>query len=257
LDNSGSSKSEDQVIYFGSPLNFNDPYDCALVPNVAVPTDSDIEAIRKYYLSRTDLPLPARNEFEVSSTEVLHGTFTRAARHGLEKAIADFLNKRGVACFSEKNDDLLMWSHYGGRYRGWFCLEFSTHAEPFTKIRQVRYAKVLPTINVATVLMDRVADPILDDLFCTKSDAWAYEKEWRALHDSAGTAFCYKADVLTGVYFGPDIDQQALEIVCLILRGQNAEVTFWKGSRSSTEFRVSFEKFEYTSFLEAKAKRLL
>lgn len=244
-----------QVIHFGSPLGFNDPYDCALAPNVSIPTDAEVEAIRAHYLRSPDLPLPARKEFESSTTELLRGTFTRAARQGLDKVISDFLRRRGVACFSEKNDDLLMWSHYGGRYKG-FCLEFSTHSEPFTKIRQVRYVQTLPTIDVATVLVARVADQILDDLFCTKSESWAYEKEWRAIHDVAGTSFCYNADVLTGVYFGPDIDQQSMEIVCLILGGQNSGVTYWKGTRSTAEFRVSFEKFDYVSYLEAKTKGL-
>jgi hypothetical protein len=244
-----------QVIYFGSPAAFNDPYDCALVPNVSIPNDAEVEQIRAYYLGRNDLPERARDEFEQSSVDVLRGTFTRAARQGLEKVIAEFMQRRGVACFSEKNDDLLMWSHYGGRYKG-FCLEFSTEAEPFNKSRQVRYARILPTIDVATVLIDRVADQILDDLFCTKSEAWAYEREWRVMHNRAGTVFCYEASALTAVYFGPDIDQQSLEIVCLILRGQNASVSYNRGTRSTTDFRVSFEKFEYTSFLEARGKGL-
>lgn len=244
-----------QVIYFASPAGFNDPYDCALVPNVATPTDADVEAILSYYLAMNDLPQQARNEFERSSVAALRELFTRAARQGLENAIADFMQRRGVACFSERNDDLLMWSHYGDRYKG-FCLGFSTEGEPFTKIRQVQYASRLPTIDVATVLVDRVADQILNDLFCTKSEAWAYEKEWRAMHDTAGTSFCYEASALTEVYFGPDMDQQSLEIVCLVLCGQNAGVSYYRGARSETDFRVSFEKFEYTSFLEARSRGL-
>lgn len=32
-----------QVIYFGSPLMFNDPYDCALTPNIVIPSDEELE----------------------------------------------------------------------------------------------------------------------------------------------------------------------------------------------------------------------
>jgi hypothetical protein len=148
-----------------------------------------------------------------------------------------------------------MWSHYGGRYKG-FCLEFSTSAETFANIRKVRYAPTLPAIGAATILLGDNFDPVLE-LFCTKSLAWSYEKEWRLMHAVAGTEYGYSAEVLTGVYFGPDIDRQLLEIVCLILAGQNEKVRLWRGTRSTTEFRVLFEEFTYTSYLEAKSKGLL
>jgi hypothetical protein len=48
-----------------------------------------------------------------------------------------------------------------------------------------------------------------------------------------------------------------LEIVCLILRGQNETVKFYKGTRSTTEFKVLFKEFSYTSHIEAKKKGLL
>jgi hypothetical protein len=35
-----------QIIYFGSPLHFNDPYDCALTPNIVEPSDEEIVQVR-------------------------------------------------------------------------------------------------------------------------------------------------------------------------------------------------------------------
>jgi hypothetical protein len=148
-----------------------------------------------------------------------------------------------------------MWSHYGGHYKG-FCLEFDPSYEPFQKAKPVKYVPALPKIGISTALLDDEFSPIAE-LFCTKSLAWAYEKEWRAIHHIAGTQFIYPTEALTGVFFGPDIDAQALEIICLILAGQNEGVRFWRGARSSTEFRVVFEQFSYTSHLEAKRRGLL
>ena len=31
-----------QIIYFGSPMSFNDPYDCALTPNIKTPVESEV-----------------------------------------------------------------------------------------------------------------------------------------------------------------------------------------------------------------------
>jgi hypothetical protein len=244
-----------QVIYFGSPLKFNDPYDCALTPNILDPTDAEIESIRMTYLKRPDLPGLSREQFETFNSSQLRDTLMRAVRSGFSKVVDNFLTQRGVACFSERKDDLLMWSHYGGHYKG-FCLEFNTSLEPFEKIHQVKYVSKLPGINISTSLFGDEFR-LVEDLFCTKSISWEYEKEWRAIHGVAGTQFCYSPQTLTGVYFGPDIDLQSLEIICLILAGQNEDVQLWRGFRSDTEFRVLFKPFTYTSHIEAKRSGLL
>ena len=77
------------------------------------------------------------------------------------------------------------------------------------------------------------------------------------MHNEAGTVFTYPVEALRGVYFGPDIDQQSLEIICLVLLGQNAHVKFWKGKRSTEQFKVEFEDFTYASYLEAKQRGLV
>ena len=244
-----------QIIYFGSPLHFNDPYDCALTPNITEPTDDEVLSVRDGYLKNTDIPPKARREFEITSLPDLRATLMKAARAGFQQVVSDFLSKRGVACFSEKNDDLLMWSHYGGKYKG-FCLEFDTASEPFQKINPVRYVPSLPPLSIATILLDRDFHPVLE-LFCTKSDAWQYEREWRAIHGTAGTQFVYPTAALTGIYFGPDIDVQSLEVVCLVLAGQNETVKLWRGQRSTSEFRVVFGPFTYTSHIDAKRHGLV
>jgi hypothetical protein len=244
-----------QIIYFGSPLHFNDPYDCAISPSIAEPSDQDVEEIRAHYMAQADVPAAARKEFQEYNAHNLREIFVRSARKTLRDSVDDFLAKRGVACFSERNDDLLMWSHYGGQYKG-FCLEFDTAAEPFQRIFPVRYVTSLPAISVRSLLLDDTFDPI-QELFCTKSDAWSYEREWRALHDSAGTEYGYPSSALKAVYFGPDIDQQTLEVICLVLLGQNDTVRFFRGQRSGTEFKVTFEPFTYISYLEAKRSGLL
>ena len=244
-----------QVLYFGSPRGFNDPYDCALTPHVKALSDAEVESIRRYYLTQVPLSPGQRSEFEAASVEGLRMMFFHSAHSVIKDARDEFLNKRGVTCFSEVNDDLLMWSHYGGRYKG-VCLEFDTQVEPFDRIKPVSYLPKLPEIDVASLLLE--ADDLnqVFELFCTKSKSWAYEREWRALHQVAGTNYIYRADALTGVFFGPDIDDQSLEIVCLVLAGQNETVKFYRGFRSETEFKVNFAEFTYTSFLDAKRKGL-
>lgn len=231
-----------QVIYFGSPKNFNDPYDCALTPMITPPTDSEVESIRTSFLNQP-FSKKAITEFRRPSTQDLRGMFLRQSEVVIKEAQERFA-ARGISCFSEVNDELLMWSHYGGKYKG-FCLEFETSHPPFEKMRKVKYSTEMPRIDVTTLLIRRDFEAVMD-LFSTKSTSWAYEREWRVLHAEAGTPYHYPAECLTGIYFGPEISSEALEIMCLILQGQNRHVKFWKGHRSLTEFKVIFEEFQYT-----------
>ena len=48
-----------------------------------------------------------------------------AAEKSFEERNKINLYERGVCCFSEKKDDILMWSHYADGHKG-FCLEFIT-----------------------------------------------------------------------------------------------------------------------------------
>lgn len=240
-----------QCLYFGSPKNFNDPYDCALSPIISRPTDSDVREIREHYLKDKKMELKVRQDFDRSSLEVLRESFQKAGREALEKTTNSFLEKSGVTCFSERNDNLLMWSHYGGSCTG-ICLEFSTASDMFKKMRKVNYVEKPPSINLVSLLKGEIG--IVETLFCTKSDVWKYEEEWRVSHNAVGTEYGYPDKSLTGVYFGPDIDRQMLEIVCLILQGQNPHVKFWRGLRSATEFKVLFEGFTYTPYLDVKIR---
>jgi hypothetical protein len=84
-----------------------------------------------------------------------------------------------------------------------------------------------------------------------------YEEEWRAIHNVAGTRYRYSPEMLTGTYFGPDIDPQTFKVVCFILAGQNDTILFWKRPLSVTEIRFLFEEIEYTPHLQAKRKGMI
>ena len=238
-----------QVIFFGSPKNFNDPYDCALTPVITPPSDAEIELFRANLLNNHNSSEKI-TVLRSAHPEDLRKMLMHISEDALTLAREDFVH-RGISCFSEVNDELLMWSHYGGKYKG-FCLEFDTSHQPFEKMRKVNYSKKMPRIDVATLLMKDDFFEHVMDLFSTKSTSWAYEREWRVLHIEAGTPYHYPAECLTGIYFGPEISSEALQIICLVLQGQNPHVKFWKGLRSKTEFKVQFEEFAYTPYLKAR-----
>ncbi|HCU84653.1 DUF2971 domain-containing protein [Methylophilus sp. UBA6697] len=248
-------------IFFNSPLSFNDPYDCATNPFVKRPNQSEVEEIRKRYLADPTIPTNVKNELNRKGISDLQDMLENCGKKVIKETINRFLIERGVTCFSEKNDDLLMWAHYGGSYKG-FCLEFSTDFQPFSSAKRVSYHERIPETSITPFLTDTNHDNDTDldlvaDFFCIKPSSWSYEQEWRIIHQQKNTLYHYEANALTGVYFGPEISQEALEIICLILRGQNQSVKFWQGKRSGKEFKVEFKEFNYISHLEAKGLGLL
>lgn len=239
-----------QSLYFSSPLKFNDPYDCAIYAGVKELSDIEINSIRDAYTNKEDVPQQVKDQFKSANNRNLRLLLVKIAEGLITNHRDEFLKNRGVTCFSERNDDLLMWSHYGGRYKG-FCLAFSTEFEPFNKMKKVEYQVNMPKLDLMPMLINDDYEQIMQ-LFCIKSDSWSYEKEWRCLHKVAGTLFGYETKSLKAIHFGPDIESENLEIICLILRGQNESVEFWQGTRNSNKFEVNYKKFDYINYLEAK-----
>ena len=111
-------------------------------------------------------------------------------------------------------------------------------------------------MSVVSFLLPQIGDSI-SDFFCIKSKSWSYEQEWRVIHGRAGTLYCYESKALTGVYFGPEISIESLEIICLILRGHDERVKARRVFRSKSEFKGEFEEFNHHSYLEAKSLGLV
>lgn len=244
-----------QTLYFGSPSNFNDPYDCAIKAKVRKPTDEEIDEFRTIYSSYADLPETAREALKSASSESLRKWLMNVSQDSMNSLAEKNIRDRGVTCFSERNNEPLMWSHYADKQSG-FCLEFDTGYEPLSNIKKVKYQSEMPILSITDALVNNNYDQFLE-LYCTKSKSWSYEKEWRCIHEVSGTKFTYETAALTGVYFGPEIDNEALEIICLVLQGQNPDVQFWKGRRSQESFSIEFEVFEYTSNLRARKLGLI
>jgi len=168
-----------------------------------------------------------------------------------------FLSKMGISCFAEHKDDLLMWAHYGGRYEG-FCLEFRTEYAPFdnNKLQKVNYVDEMPHLNVCKILMGDQMEELMK-LYCVKSRAWAYEREWRAMHREAGKLYGYDARALKAIYFGPNMDSQTKEILCLILKDQVPSVELWNVIQRPDRFSLAFQQFNFTTFGEAQRLGLI
>lgn len=229
-----------QSIWFGSALYFNDPYDCGMNPKIIEPSYEELRQLL-YLQSKNPLVKEIIEKIGCLSFENFKSKYLHHAENLFNENVIKFTKEVGIACFSKSNSNLLMWAHYGGKYKG-FCLEFKTNSNLFSNMKKVNYVKDIPEINAIDAWLNSELKPLLD-LFCTKSKAWQYEKEWRIFKEDAGRLISYDSDTLKSIYFGPDMDIQSIEIVCLIAADKNPGVKFWKGTRSREKFEVLFEEF--------------
>jgi hypothetical protein len=228
-----------ESIYFNSPLNFNDPFDCNMALEVSVPYMDEIPFIKAFLLEETKGTDGAAKIEEMSENEIAAMGMVMARNYMNDRKAWAF-NSYGICCFSETNDNLLMWSHYASSGKG-FCLEFDSSREPFDKVRRVKYTNNPSKLNFRKLFsVDKLY--LLDALFCAKSTHWKYEKEWRIFQEHSSRAEKYPTSSLTGIYFGPEIDDVHAEIVRQILQGQNSHIKIYKGARSREAYKVVFSE---------------
>jgi hypothetical protein len=241
-----------QSIYLGSPTKFNDPFDCTVRARIKEPSAEEIEIMREFYVQRKDAPAHIRTNFALMPSPELRQLLLRSAADVFEREMAAFLATKGVTCFSEVNDNLLMWEHYGGSYCG-FCLEFRADVEPFHKLRQVRYSDEIPEVSLLPFAEDRDASEYIEAAYLTKSSAWAYEREWRAIHVEVNKVFTYRPEALKAIYFSPKIDRQIMDLICIVLAAQNPSVGLWIGKTSDSGFKIEFDSTPHTPLALAQS----
>lgn len=245
-----------QCFYFGGVGDFNDPFECRILPPEAKDSDESFRVLRDHYGKKAEFPEEIRRQVQEMDAKSFREMIRRSAIDMLVKARDDFIAQRGVTCFSERNENLLMWSHYASGGAG-LCLEFDTANEVFRKAIKVAYTGAPPEVDALDVMLDVVTrreGTWVERMYCTKPIDWCYEQEWRVIHSKRGTVYFYPKECLKAVFFGPRCSTHFIETVCLILQGQNRGVSFWRGSMSHTKYAVEFEKFAYTAVVDAPKK---
>lgn len=247
------SNLKNQKIYFSKPKGFNDPFDCSIRCEFEDITSNDLVLMHKHFLDKCPNQAQYISKYGEFPNEKFSVFIKKIIDTVFEEAQKRLLNQRGISCFSEKNDEILMWSHYADSHKG-FCLEFDTKAPLFDKAAKVDYRDEFPIIDQVALLLDEDLDQILK-MATTKHTNWRYEEEWRTIYEEPDTLYGYEGNTLTGVYFGAEMDFAHKEIIALILQDQNPNVKFHEGKKSNRMFLIEFSPIIYTSHLNSIEKK--
>lgn len=222
------------VIYFRSPLGFNDPYDCRTPPVLDDLTDRQLD-----FLRRTNPELwniSAKDALRISKSD-----FVDAINKKLQNIHGDVVRECGIACFSKRNDDLLMWSHYAGGGRG-FCLKFHNTDNRMSKDYDVDYSGAFPdTYDYVKGLAEGNEEEQYTQLLLThKYNEWEYEQEVRMIEGRIGEK-SYPAEMLKAVYLGTAVSDSIKAFFCSVIRQKYPQVAIMEGKYDSAKCRVKFD----------------
>jgi len=231
-------------IYFPTPSELNDPFDCAVPFKL---TDSTNEELGIAFHMFSD---PLEDKKVISDQYLTDGKPDKRLGVDIDHLAKrvnniqlNYFQKMGVACFSDspsqKPDNILLWSHYANGHKG-FCLEFDTSFPPFQGLeidmQEVKYKTEYPSTSSVSAV---IGGKIWINALITKSNEWSYEHEWRLIVDKGATVCNYDPKALTAIYFGclMPIDQK--EKIVQILKGSPTRC--YEMIRSNTTYTVEIK----------------
>jgi len=196
---------KNSYLWFSSPDFLNDPFD--LNYRYSESFMNEILA-----LSVKQLKNDIINELQRKNKKINQESFDRQINDLLKNEFyieqtMEFLKSNiqySVCCFTEKFDNILMWSHYAEKHKG-ICL---------------------------------IYDLERDSKLLRKSPSWHYEEEWRILNMVTGKNEL-NVDALVGIIFGCNIEEQEKEELILICENLGIEnFQYYQMKKHKKEYRL-------------------
>jgi hypothetical protein len=225
-------------IYLPRPIDFNAPFECR--PRI-IPLS---RLKRQFYLmqrAKILLPFASRNDRR------------QMVRKGMsepqlfEKAYDQLLITTIIYCLSEKNDEILIWSHYADGHKG-VCLEFDAFSDAafsemilFGDALKVYYSDTRPTINLLDI-GDKPEE--YKNAFLTKSTHWGYEQEWRIIrveHQGGFGPRHFQPEILTGVIFGAFIAKQDKQKILELIKNYPTKINLYQSKINERRYQLDIE----------------
>ncbi|MDD4528124.1 MAG: DUF2971 domain-containing protein [Candidatus Margulisbacteria bacterium] len=265
---------------FSSPTEFNDPYDC--LSNVFYEgTENELLDFLQQYGSTLSIEELNLQKYKTESNTYLinPGIFYPNNNHSLP---IDFRKRLKVCCFSEEDNNFLLWSHYAdynkgicfgfeGKYLGYngkiyglahdrkcysFDLESKTNFKPI--FYQMKYQRNFPKrVNMLTT---KNWTPLIDFLL-TKHLDWRSEKEYRVFDgiNDEGPYIFYKfkketlKKVILGIYTPTWVVKEVIDILKKEYLQKGYKVELYKMKPVDGKYSMVPEKI---NFIEMYKKSL-
>lgn len=225
-------------LWFSNPSDFNDPYDCNLGYNYS---NISLEAIYNYLKnSKTEKSLIYKNALLQDIAWTLFSNPIECQKLG-GSILSKLINDSGICCFSERDDTLLMWSHYSDSHKG-VSLTFDVEKDInfFKSLFIVEYPDIYPLINPFNNYGKEI-----QLLLATKSKEWNYEKEIRVIKNNGINPqfrglIKFDPKSLTEIKFGYKSSPEDIKTVSNLAQQKYPHIKLYQSKLKKAEFGIEF-----------------
>lgn len=153
----------------------------------------------------------------------------------------------GVLCFSESNDNILMWSHYANSHKGivigldpQFLCKQITSSDFDSLLQSVQYDENYPRVGYLNEFnLVKQTKMIVDKWYFTKFRQWEYEKEWRAIYKPGLTQF--PKEIIRSIYFGAKFNSEKRDAWIKQIIESGIKPEMYQASLDKTAYKINFE----------------
>lgn len=247
-----SSSSESflkREIFFNDPYEFNDPFDMKIRRKVELLPKEDLVLQNVYRLNK-EIPDQSFQTLWNIAEDDYEKKMANNPKHYKDMSLnaqkkEREINLKKVLCLSEKNDDILMWAHYGDSNKG-ICIGYNSERLcQFLKdkywnntlgIFQVEYSSnypdILPTIgNSIEKVRKRIA---------FKSLVWSYEREWRLVfYYPNSIPIPINEEIVEEIILGSNVQPETEKEILKIQRDKYPHAQVFKVVPDDSEFKLN------------------
>lgn len=141
----------DETLWYSSPLDFNDPFDCK--PIMKVPSFKEMKRENGDLFKQVAANLGVKGVKKLDSDRRAYVGLKNNVENG--NFLRGLISKVGVTCFSENPKEILMWSHYANNHKG-FVAEFEILPPHYSECLKYKTAKEIFNCNIYNLLAQPV-----------------------------------------------------------------------------------------------------
>jgi hypothetical protein len=225
-----------EELFFASPALFNDPFDSKVMYTM----EGTIEQKKKYLSEIIQAEKPQirkREKWEIIKRALTEQTLERDY-DGHVKRMQNRIDTYGIVSFSQKPDDLLMFSYYAKDHTG-YCLKYRRSKENILSMaREINYEPSYPKFSVFEFSLGKVG-VLGDKVLLTKAECWVHEAEWRiSFAGFANRVIKSPHPILEGIILGCNMTpEKRAEIIALNDRREKP-VEIFRARKKRFEFAL-------------------
>jgi hypothetical protein len=237
-------------IYFASPKDFNDPFDCKIpIDYTKLPDGEVIDRLKQ-------TPMLANCDAKVL-LEVWHQGGLKddpTLRRMIIESMDDWTDGHyGFFSLASIRDELLMWSHYGDSHRG-FCVGFDVHrlsaelgitgrfVDDEREWMKIDYCRTMPVLQPRSLLdLDTVRRR-----YTTKACCWSHEGEYRVAGNKPGeVVVCPDSDIIIEVILGCAMPESDKQEIISVLKMREHKPKLFQATKKELEFGLDIVPIDY------------